>query len=132
MTKRELRELIKSAIQEYTGTGASGGNAVYRIMPRSTDQIRGYNNPKIVYKADKVESGLKGELRASDYHLTKYKKKSYRDRDFGDFLPSSAPVNKRKVDGKVKTPNTNRSVSKSEFGHLNKTHLVPDQSTPHQ
>ena len=27
MTKRELRELIKSAIQEYTGTGASGGNA---------------------------------------------------------------------------------------------------------
>ena len=27
MTKRELRELIRSAIQEYTGTGASGGNA---------------------------------------------------------------------------------------------------------
>jgi len=27
MTKRELRELIKSTIQEYTGTGASGGNA---------------------------------------------------------------------------------------------------------
>ena len=27
MTKRELRELIKSVIQEYTGTGSSGGNA---------------------------------------------------------------------------------------------------------
>ena len=27
MTKRELRELIKSVIKEYTGTGASGGNA---------------------------------------------------------------------------------------------------------
>mgnify|MGYP003628141210 FL=1 len=27
MTKRELRELIKSVIQEYTGTGAGGGNA---------------------------------------------------------------------------------------------------------
>ena len=27
MTKRELRELIRSAIKEYTGTGASGGNA---------------------------------------------------------------------------------------------------------
>jgi|TARA_B110000285_G_scaffold182978_1_gene206957 hypothetical protein len=25
MTKRELRELIKSVIQEYTGTGGSGG-----------------------------------------------------------------------------------------------------------
>jgi hypothetical protein len=27
MTKRELKELIRSIIQEYTGTGASGGNA---------------------------------------------------------------------------------------------------------
>tara|TARA_B100000902_G_scaffold279526_1_gene265394 strand:+ start:979 stop:1230 length:252 start_codon:yes stop_codon:yes gene_type:complete len=27
MTKTELRELIKSTIQEYMGTGSSGGNA---------------------------------------------------------------------------------------------------------
>ena len=27
MTKRELRELVKSVIKEYTGTGASGGNS---------------------------------------------------------------------------------------------------------
>tara|TARA_R110002073_G_scaffold148478_1_gene301655 strand:+ start:845 stop:1099 length:255 start_codon:yes stop_codon:yes gene_type:complete len=27
MTKRELRELIKSTIKEYTGTGSGGGNA---------------------------------------------------------------------------------------------------------
>lgn len=27
MTKRELRELIRSCIQEFTGTGASGGNS---------------------------------------------------------------------------------------------------------
>ena len=27
MTKKELRELIKSSIQEYMGTGSSGGNA---------------------------------------------------------------------------------------------------------
>ena len=27
MTKRELRELIKSVIKEYTGTGSSGGNS---------------------------------------------------------------------------------------------------------
>ena len=27
MTKRELRELIRNAIKEYIGTGASGGNA---------------------------------------------------------------------------------------------------------
>ena len=27
MTEQELRELIRSVIREYTGTGASGGNA---------------------------------------------------------------------------------------------------------
>ena len=27
MTRKELRELIRSVIKEYTGTGASGGNA---------------------------------------------------------------------------------------------------------
>ena len=27
MTKKELKELIKSTIQEYMGTGSSGGNA---------------------------------------------------------------------------------------------------------
>ena len=27
MTKREIKELIRSTIKEYTGTGASGGNA---------------------------------------------------------------------------------------------------------
>ena len=27
MTRKELRELIKSVIKEYTGTGSSGGNA---------------------------------------------------------------------------------------------------------
>jgi hypothetical protein len=27
MTKKELRELIRNTIKEYTGTGASGGNA---------------------------------------------------------------------------------------------------------
>tara|TARA_Y100000034_G_C6642209_1_gene280765 strand:+ start:268 stop:531 length:264 start_codon:yes stop_codon:yes gene_type:complete len=27
MTKRELKEMIKSVIKEYTGTGAGGGNA---------------------------------------------------------------------------------------------------------
>ena len=27
MTKKELKELIRSVIKEYTGTGSSGGNA---------------------------------------------------------------------------------------------------------
>ena len=96
--------------------GASAGNAVYRIMPRSTDQIRGYNNPKIVYKADKVESGKKGHKPAIDHNLTKYKRTTHKTRD--EELPNYHPVAKHIKPGKYKNPNTNRSVSRSEFGHL--------------
>ena len=51
MTKRELRELIKSTIQEYTGTGASGGNAgdgnsitSPRPFIDDNDEIENYTN----------------------------------------------------------------------------------------
>jgi len=51
MTKRELRELIKSAIQEYMGTGSSGGNATDgnditspRPFVDEEDELENYTN----------------------------------------------------------------------------------------
>lgn len=93
-------------------------NTVYRTLPKNVDELRSKTNPKLVYEADKVESGLKGEMRGTDYNLTKYKKKSYRDRPIDDYLPHSSTVSKRKLDPKVQAPNTNRSKSVSDFGHL--------------
>ena len=56
MTKRELRELIRSVIKEYTGTGASGGNAgdgnsitSQRPFAQETDEINFYNNQGAPY-----------------------------------------------------------------------------------
>ena len=49
MTKKELRELIRSVIKEYTGTGSSGGNATDgnditspRPFPDDTAEILNY------------------------------------------------------------------------------------------
>jgi hypothetical protein len=51
MTKRELRELIRSVIKEYTGTGASGGNATDgnnitspRPFKSEKDEVENYTN----------------------------------------------------------------------------------------
>jgi hypothetical protein len=54
MTRKELRELIRSTIKEFTGTGASGGNATdgnnvtsQRIggsFKTDKDEIEFYNN----------------------------------------------------------------------------------------
>ena len=58
MTKKELRKLIRSVIQEYTGTGSSGGNASDgnnvtspRPFHNDEDEITNYTN-KNVYGAD--------------------------------------------------------------------------------
>ena len=58
MTRKELRELIRSVIKEYTGTGASGGNATDgnnitspRPFADDEDEIENYTN-KNVYGGD--------------------------------------------------------------------------------
>ena len=58
MTKRELRELIRSVIKEYTGTGASGGNSTDgnditspRPFADDEDEIKNYTD-KNVYGAE--------------------------------------------------------------------------------
>jgi len=58
MTKKDLRELIKSTIQEYMGTGSSGGNATDgnnitspRPFADDKDEIENYTN-KNVYGGD--------------------------------------------------------------------------------
>jgi hypothetical protein len=50
MTKRELRELIKSVIKEYTGTGSGGGNSTDgnsitspRPFKSDKDEVDDYN-----------------------------------------------------------------------------------------
>ena len=66
MNKKELRELIKLVIKEYTGTGASGGNSTDgneipspRPFSDDEDEIEHYINKNIYgaegghYKKDK-------------------------------------------------------------------------------
>ena len=58
MTKKELRELIKSVIKEYTGTGSSGGNSTDgnnitspRPFADDQDEIENYANKNVGYGA---------------------------------------------------------------------------------
>ena len=51
MTKKELRELIRNTIKEYTGTGASGGNAT------DGNNITSQRAPGGSFKTDEDDSG---------------------------------------------------------------------------
>ena len=54
MTKKKLRELIRSVIKEFTGTGASGGNATDgnditspRPFADDEEEIENYTNKNV-------------------------------------------------------------------------------------
>lgn len=95
-------------------------NTVYRTLPKTTDELRSKTNPKKSYNADKIEAVKKGEYRGTAPNLTKMKKKTHREREIDDYLPNSSNVNKRKVEGKYRKPNTQRSISKNVMGNAYK------------
>ena len=79
MTKRELRELIRSVIKEYTGTGASGGNAgdgnsitAPGIPHDDEEAVERYTN-KSIYGGDGKH--YKRYSAKSDYNRTKFTKR---------------------------------------------------------
>lgn len=53
------------------GKKQKGRNSVYRINPRGTDELRGKHNPKLIFKAQKIESGLKESRRAKKTKIHK-------------------------------------------------------------
>ena len=99
------------------GETQNGRNEVYRILPKSTEEIRSKTNQKISYKADKIEAIKKGEYRSAPHNPTKFKKPTHRERDMDDYLPNAGLVNKRKQTGKYQKLNTNRSTSMNVVGH---------------
>mgnify|MGYP001348381746 CR=1 FL=1 len=79
MTKSELRELIVQMIKEYTGTGASGGNAgdgnsitAPGIPHDDEEAVERYIN-KNIYGADGRH--YKKYSSKSDYNRTKFTKR---------------------------------------------------------
>ena len=78
MTKKDLRELIKNTIQEYMGTGASGGNSTDgnditspRPFADDKDEMENYTN-KNVYGGDGKH--YKNEPASPNFNRTKFPK----------------------------------------------------------
>ena len=78
MTKRELREIIRSIIKEYMGTGSSGGNATdgnditsQRPFKDSTDEKEFYTKQN-VYGGDKKP--YRNEPATTGFNRTKFTK----------------------------------------------------------
>ena len=74
---------------DYNEVGTHGNFDMVRPLPKTIDDIRTVNNPKISYKGVVIESGLRGEMRPIQAPVMSYKPESYRAMTEADMLPTS-------------------------------------------
>ena len=79
MTRKELRELIRSVIKEYTGTGSSGGNATDgnditspRPFHNDEDEIENYTNKNVYGGQGYQTTGMEKTQRVGNPNRTRF------------------------------------------------------------
>jgi hypothetical protein len=97
------------------GEVREGLGAVYRVNPRTTDALRGDNNPKISYLNKPLETIKKGEFRAPDYNITKVKIPDFRVQNVGDLVPVRAMTEGPMQTGEFTNINSQRGENDTEY-----------------
>ena len=95
----------------------SGVHGTYRILPRSVDELRAENNPKVSYNAITKRVIKKGEYRAINPNLTQFKKPDFKITNQDDLQPNYSTVPKPIFQGKIQEPRTHRTKSIEYQGH---------------
>jgi hypothetical protein len=100
------------------GEVRQGLGTVYRINPRTVDELRGEHNQKVTYENKPLETIKKGEYRAPDYNLTKFKLPDFREIGFKDLVAGRSQMEGPKKTGKYTDVNTQRGDNDVNYsGH---------------
>ena len=92
-----------------------GLGTVYRIAPRTVDELRGDHNQKVSYENKPLETIKKGEYRAPDLNLTKYKLPDFREVHFEDLVAGRAQTEGSRKTGKFTDVNTQRGDNEVNY-----------------
>jgi len=92
-----------------------GLGTVYRIAPRTVDDLRGEHNQKVSYENKPLETVKKGEYRAPDFNLTKYKLPDFRETRFEDLVAGKAQTEGLRKTGKFTDVNTQRGNNENNY-----------------
>jgi hypothetical protein len=98
------------------GKNQEGSHAVYRILPKNTDELRSQNNPKISYEKPMNETIKKGELRPVDPVIQYNRPPRFREYDKDTIWAGKAAWTRPALNGKFRVPNTQRTKSISHHG----------------
>ena len=111
------------------GQNQEGIYGTYRVLPKTTDDLRAANNPKMTYQAGKIEAVKKGEYRGTNPNVQSYKPLTYKVNKKDELLPTYAHVRAQTIRNKIQMPNTNRQQSIYHTGPAKSSDNVatPDQ-----
>jgi len=73
--------------------------AVTRVVPRNVDDLRSEINKKVSYESKPLETIKKGELRGTDFNISRYKLPTYRETTTDDLVRNSGVNNSSKMTG---------------------------------
>jgi hypothetical protein len=88
-------------------------NAVYRINPKNIDETRNSDNQKITYNNKPLVTIKKGEYRAPDYNITKFKLPDFREQTIDELVPNKSAVEKPKQTGIFSNIDTLRNMEEN-------------------
>jgi hypothetical protein len=91
----------------YNEVSKQGFHDMYRAMPRTTNQLRAANNPKVTYN-NVINHGKKGEKRSTMPNVAKRKPVTFWENDPRDWVKSLGYVRAPKIRGNWDAPSTNR------------------------
>jgi len=88
-----------------------GTYSVYRVNPQTVDTLRSQINQKVSYNNVIKQVIKKGEKRAPDPNLTKYKLPDFRETTFDKLIPTKSQFDKGQVYGEYTNTDTMRNLT---------------------
>ena len=112
----------------YNQTGSTGRQDLYRVLPKTVDQLRTVTNPKVSY-SQPVIPGQKGERRGIVGDLMQKTPDRFFYQTPDSMMPNTGPMEAPAIYGKYLAPQTNRAID-SNTTHLNPAGRDVDWNAP--
>ena len=120
-SKERRNELLHQPIRvtpglnlNYNAVSQQGFHDKFRVLPKTVDELRAANNPKISY-GSRVIAGMKGSKRGTLPNLAKRKPVTFYEQDVKDMLPANSYIKGPTVYGNYDAPITKRQQHNIEW-----------------
>ena len=110
--------------------GIRGNGSMYRVLPKTVDQLRTMNNPKTTYNMP-IIPGQKGNKRATIGVVNKNRQDTFFENSVESMMPTTAIEQAPGLHGRIDLKETARTAT-AENNHINPAQSLVDRATPQE